>query len=192
MSTGGIYKGGKWQSIEGYASGGYPKSSRLFYANENGMPELVGRIGSNTAVMNNGQIVASVAAGVYQAVAAAFGQLQNYFAIMSNNMARIPEVLERFTNMFPQNVHAPAIATGSILPPQAFYDNRDIKALTDEISGLKRQIQSLTSITNTSIASGNSEYRFTAVVGRKVLFDEVIAEARLQQQITNNNPFDLK
>ena len=36
----------------------------MFIAREAG-PELVGRIGSNTAVMNNNQIVSSVAAGVY-------------------------------------------------------------------------------------------------------------------------------
>lgn len=93
LKTGGILKSGRWQPIQGYANGGSPQSARLFYANENGMPELVGRIGSNTAVMNNGQIVASVAAGVYQAVAAAFGQLQRYFAAMTANLGNIPRAL---------------------------------------------------------------------------------------------------
>lgn len=93
LQTGGIFKSGRWQPIQGYANGGNPQSARLFFANENGMPELVGRIGSNTAVMNNGQIVASVAAGVYQAVAAAFGQLQRYFAAMTANLGNIPRAL---------------------------------------------------------------------------------------------------
>lgn len=87
---GGIYKGGQWHPIQGYASGGTPQSARLFYANENGIPELIGRIGSNTAVMNNGQIVASVAAGVYRAVVAAFSQLRQYFASMSSTLSLIP------------------------------------------------------------------------------------------------------
>ena len=109
LSTGGIYTNGRWQSIRGYASGGNPQSARLFYANENGIPELIGRIGSNTAVMNNGQIVASVAAGVYQAVAAAFSSLQSYFASMTMSLRSIPwsvdnlayNFSERFSSVSP-------------------------------------------------------------------------------------------
>ena len=39
----------------------------MFIAREKG-PELVGKIGKHTAVINNDQIVASVASGVYDAV----------------------------------------------------------------------------------------------------------------------------
>ena len=42
----------------------------MFIAREAG-PELVGTLGRHTAVMNNNQIVSSVAAGVYRAVLAA-------------------------------------------------------------------------------------------------------------------------
>lgn len=66
---GGIFSGGQWHDIAGYASGGSPKSSQLFYARENGAPELVGTIGNQTAVLNNGQIVESVAFGVQKAIA---------------------------------------------------------------------------------------------------------------------------
>lgn len=52
-----------------YASGGYPGD--LFIANDGG-PEMVGRIGSRTAVVNNDQIVAAVSRGVYAAVKEAF------------------------------------------------------------------------------------------------------------------------
>lgn len=92
-ATGGIYTAGGWRPVEGYARGGTPRSGRLFYANENGMPELVGRIGSNTAVMNNGQIVASVASGVYRAVSAAMGGIGGYFASISNGINRIAPAL---------------------------------------------------------------------------------------------------
>ena len=47
----------------------------MFIAREAG-PELVGTLGGHTAVMNNDQIVASVSAGVYQAVKAAMGSGQ--------------------------------------------------------------------------------------------------------------------
>lgn len=58
----------KGRQIAGYASGGYPSRADLFFANENGRPEMVGRIGSRTAVANNDQIIAGIASGVKQAI----------------------------------------------------------------------------------------------------------------------------
>ncbi len=68
---GGIFTG-NWQPITAYAGGGSPSFGEMFMARESG-PELVGTIGGHTAVMNNDQIVASVSAGVYQAVVSAMG-----------------------------------------------------------------------------------------------------------------------
>ena len=67
-ASGGVYTGSGWKSIQKYASGGMPNGSQLFWARENG-PELVGTLGGHTAVMNNDQIVASVASGVQSAIA---------------------------------------------------------------------------------------------------------------------------
>ena len=50
-----------------FASGGFPETGQMFIANEKG-PELVGNIGSSTAVVNNNQIVESVSQGVASAV----------------------------------------------------------------------------------------------------------------------------
>lgn len=66
-AKGGLFSGGQWHSITSYATGGMPRGSQLFWARERG-PELVGTIGGHTAVMNNDQIVASVAAGVADAI----------------------------------------------------------------------------------------------------------------------------
>lgn len=66
---GGIFSGGQWKPVTEYGDGGYPGSAQLFVARERGA-ELVGTIGNHTAVMNNDQIVASVSAGVANAVAA--------------------------------------------------------------------------------------------------------------------------
>lgn len=49
-----------------YATGGFPTSGQMFVAREAG-PELVGTIGNKSAVVNNEQIVASVARGVADA-----------------------------------------------------------------------------------------------------------------------------
>ena len=69
-ANGGMYVNGIWKPVTAYASGGTPDTGQMFIAREAG-PELVGRIGNNTAVVNNDQIVASVAKGVYDAVVAA-------------------------------------------------------------------------------------------------------------------------
>ena len=50
------------------AEGGVMQSAGLFVANENGVPEMVGRMGHNAAVANNGQIQD----GIAQAVLSAF------------------------------------------------------------------------------------------------------------------------
>lgn len=72
-ADGGVFKNGRWHDIAQYASGGLPTTGQMFIAREAG-PELVGRLGGGTAVMNNDQIVASVSAGVYKAVASAMRQ----------------------------------------------------------------------------------------------------------------------
>lgn len=69
-AAGGVFANGHWQPIQAYANGGIPSGGQLFMAREAG-PELVGKIGRHTAVMNNNQIVDSVKAGVYEAVSAA-------------------------------------------------------------------------------------------------------------------------
>ena len=59
----------KWNA---YAMGGMPSMGEMFIAREAG-PELVGRIGNHSTVMNNDQIVSAVSQGVYEAVRAASG-----------------------------------------------------------------------------------------------------------------------
>ena len=66
-ADGGIFANGQWHDITAYAGGGLPPIGQMFVARENG-PELVGKIGSHTAVMNNDQIVGSVSDGVYRAM----------------------------------------------------------------------------------------------------------------------------
>ena len=46
--------------IPRFEDGGYPNKADLFFANENGIPEMVGRIGNQTAVANNDQIATSL------------------------------------------------------------------------------------------------------------------------------------
>ena len=67
-ATGGIFTpNGQKLDVRRFAEGGLPPVGQMFIAREKG-PELVGKIGKHTAVINNDQIVASVASGVYDAV----------------------------------------------------------------------------------------------------------------------------
>lgn len=54
-------------SLPRFEDGGYPDSD-LFLANENGIPEMVGRIGNQTAVANNDQITDAISSAVLQAI----------------------------------------------------------------------------------------------------------------------------
>lgn len=51
-------------SVPGFATGGFPNTGEMFIARENGIPEMVGRIGGQTAVANNDQIVEGIVGGV--------------------------------------------------------------------------------------------------------------------------------
>lgn len=79
MNSSTVSSGGKYSftsmgqvSVPRFATGGIPAYGQLFIAREAG-PEIVGKFGSRTAVMNNDQIVRSVSDGVYRAVTAANG-----------------------------------------------------------------------------------------------------------------------
>ena len=66
--------------IPGYANGGFPASGQLFMARENGISEMVGRIGNSAAVANNQQIVKSISSGVQKAVEKSFAKVTNDFS----------------------------------------------------------------------------------------------------------------
>lgn len=57
-----------------FEKGGFPDKGSLFMANEVGNPELVGKIGNQTAVVNNQQIVKAVSEGVFNAVVSAMSK----------------------------------------------------------------------------------------------------------------------
>ena len=60
--------------IKKYWTGGLPDTGELFMARERG-PELVGKIGNSSAVVNNQQIVQAVSQGVAEAVSSVMGNV---------------------------------------------------------------------------------------------------------------------
>lgn len=69
-ATGGIYNNGIWSPVKAYAGGGFPSRGEIFMARETKGPELVGRIGSSTAVLNNDQILEQMTIAVARGIAA--------------------------------------------------------------------------------------------------------------------------
>lgn len=91
-ATGGVFTpNGQKLDVRRFESGGLPPVGQMFVAREKGA-ELVGQIGNHTAVMNNDQIVASVASGVYDAV---YKANQNSRASQSINPTIIIQVGSR-------------------------------------------------------------------------------------------------
>lgn len=70
-----------------FAEGGFVSTGQLFVAREAG-PELVGSIGSHTAVANNDQIVAGIASGVREAESEQNGLLRQQNAILAQLLAK--------------------------------------------------------------------------------------------------------
>lgn len=73
-----------------YASGGFPTVGEMFIARESG-PEMVGRMGSRSAVANNAQIVEGVASGV------AAGQAEQNALLRQQNAYLLQLINKRFT-----------------------------------------------------------------------------------------------
>ena len=97
QAGGGIYYGGSWHPVTAAAGGGSFDQGQLFVAREAG-PEFVGTIGGHTAVMNNNQIVSSVAAGVYRAVVDAMAQSaggRGTTVVLEGDAARFFKVMQR-------------------------------------------------------------------------------------------------
>lgn len=83
------------------ATGGFPSMGQMFIAREAG-PELVGTIGSRSAVVNNDQIVESVSAGVYRAVRDAMaGQNGGPLQLIMDG-TKVAEVVSRNVNAITQ------------------------------------------------------------------------------------------
>ena len=82
----------------------------------------------------------------------------------------------------------PYLASGAVIPPNAPFaavlgDQRRGNNIEAPESLIRRIVKEET--------GGSKKYQFTAMLNRRVLFDETIAEARLRQQMTGMNPFEL-
>lgn len=95
-----------------------------------------------------------------------------------------------FSAKFPRIGTIPYLAKGAVIPPKSEFlavlgdqkNGRNLEAPEDLIRQIVRE---------ESGAGQNGNYRFTAQINRRTIFDEVIDEAKLRQSTTGRNPFEL-
>lgn len=68
-------------SVPGYAAGGFPERSSLFYAGENGVPELLGTVGGRTAVAGGDEIT-GIREAVYETGSAETALLETVVGLL--------------------------------------------------------------------------------------------------------------
>lgn len=87
-------------------------------------------------------------------------------------------------------LNVPMLASGTVIPPNAPFaailgdqkHGTNIEAPLDTIKQAVREV----------VGSGTGgQYQFTAQINRRTLFDEIVAEAKLQKSTTGRNPFEL-
>lgn len=95
-----------------------------------------------------------------------------------------------FSAKFPRIGTIPYLAKGAVIPPKSEFlavlgdqkNGRNLEAPEDLIRQIVRE---------ESGAGQNGNYRFTAQINRRTIFDEIIAEAKLRQDTSGMNPFEL-
>lgn len=93
-----------------FASGGFPAQGQMFIARESG-PELVGSIGSHTAVANNDQIVSAVSQGVASAVASVLGNgRSNVTVTLEGDAKGLFKVVQKEGRAYSARTGQPALA----------------------------------------------------------------------------------
>lgn len=110
--------------------------------------------------------------------------------------AKVAEVNWGGVDLIPQvsipRVNVPMLATGAVIPPNAPF----MAMLGDQKHGtnIEAPLDTIKQAVREVIGNGNGggQYRFTAQINRRTLFDEMIEEAKLRQSSAGRNPFDLK
>lgn len=94
-----------------------------------------------------------------------------------------------FHASFPRVPNVPYLASGAVIPPRSEF----LAVLGDQKSG--NNIEAPESLLRKIVreesgtAPGGGQYRFTAQLNRRTIFDEVIEEAKLRRDLNGRNPF---
>ena len=94
-----------------------------------------------------------------------------------------------FSASFPRVPSVPYLASGAVIPPRSEF----LAVLGDQKSG--NNIEAPESLLRKIVreesgtSPGGGQYRFTAQLNRRTIFDEVIEEAKLRRDLNGRNPF---
>lgn len=95
-----------------------------------------------------------------------------------------------FEAKFPKIKTIPYLAKGAVIPPKSEF----LAVLGDQKSGrnLEAPEDLIRQIVREESGSGQGgNYRFTAQINRRTIFDEIIDEAKFRQNVNGRNPFEL-
>lgn len=155
--------------------------------------------------------VKKIFSGVWDAMAGVAKTICNAIIGIINGMIRLVEsglngligIANGITSKIPSSIlsdklhipkadipRIPYLATGAVIPPNAPFmamlgDQRNGNNLEMPENLLRRIVREETG------GNKGGTYRFTGQINRRVLFDEMITEAKLIQSMNGNNPFEL-
>lgn len=97
-----------------------------------------------------------------------------------------------FTASFPRVPTVPYLAKGAVIPPRSEF----LAVLGDQKNGRNLEAPEgvIREIIEDALAKnqgGGGNYRFTAQINRRVLFDEMMKEAQLRRDSNGTNPFEM-
>lgn len=85
--------------------------------------------------------------------------------------------------------HIPYLASGAVIPPNAPF----MAVLGDQKHGtnIEAPLDTIKQAVREVVGGNGGNYRFTAQINRRTLFDEFIEEAKMRQSMTGKSPFEL-
>jgi hypothetical protein len=83
----------------------------------------------------------------------------------------------------------PYLASGAVIPPNAPF----MAVLGDQKHGtnIEAPLDTIKQAVREVVGGNGGNYRFTAQINRRTLFDEFIEEAKMRQSMTGKSPFEL-
>jgi hypothetical protein len=90
----------------------------------------------------------------------------------------------------------PYLAKGAVIPPNAPFmamlgDQKRGTNIEAPLSTIEEALENVLAKRGVSGGNNGGNYRFTAQINRRTLFDEMIDEAKMRQMRTGRNPFEM-
>ena len=159
-------------SVSWYAKGGIVDGATLIGAGEAGREAIV-------PLERHTQWIDRVAEQL--ALRLGCAGLEDGLRRIAERLAELPGALERLGQAMP----APVLASGTVTPPRAAYMDGPAQGLADA----NAQLRQLLAGVGQSAAGRAAQYTFIGQIDRRVLFREVLDEAKARRAQSGKNPF---